>query len=233
MLEVIVIILMIGLIFIALKNSKKNKILDRLDYIDTYYFPQRVSDAIIKKYPHLTKDDANLVIDGLREYFKVAAIADGKMVSMPSQVVDVAWHEFLLFTRQYETFCKNAFGRYFHHHPAEGLINSKSTLDKGMILCWKIACKLEDIDPNNPDDMPLIFKIDKDLKIPDGFVYTKESIKALSSKSNQASCGGGACGGGCGGSSSSSSSNHNSTDSISSDGGGCSGGGCGGGCGGS
>ena len=31
---------------------------------------------------------------------------------MPSQVTDDLWHEFILYTRNYEDFCRRAFGRF-------------------------------------------------------------------------------------------------------------------------
>ncbi len=36
---------------------------------------------------------------------------------MPSKIVDIAWHEFILRTREYTTFCHRAFGAYLHHSP--------------------------------------------------------------------------------------------------------------------
>ena len=35
----------------------------------------------------------------------------------PSLLVDNAWHEFILFTRLYHSFCDKHFGRYIHHSP--------------------------------------------------------------------------------------------------------------------
>jgi hypothetical protein len=37
----------------------------------------------------------------------------------PSKKVDKAWHEFLLFTREYEQFCRKRYGRFMHHDPYE------------------------------------------------------------------------------------------------------------------
>jgi len=38
---------------------------------------------------------------------------------MPSEIVYVAWHEFLLFTREYQVFSQKAMGRFLHHTPTE------------------------------------------------------------------------------------------------------------------
>ena len=35
----------------------------------------------------------------------------------PALAVDLAWHEFILFTRRYATFCQDKFGRFIHHSP--------------------------------------------------------------------------------------------------------------------
>ena len=35
----------------------------------------------------------------------------------PSRTVDKAWHEFLLFTRDYQQFCEERYGRFIHHQP--------------------------------------------------------------------------------------------------------------------
>ena len=37
----------------------------------------------------------------------------------PSKKVDKAWHEFLLFTREYQQFCEERYGRFIHHDPYE------------------------------------------------------------------------------------------------------------------
>ncbi|MEO0331092.1 MAG: hypothetical protein AAF223_05325 [Bacteroidota bacterium] len=35
----------------------------------------------------------------------------------PSLPVDLAWHEFILFTRMYADFCQEKCSRFIHHHP--------------------------------------------------------------------------------------------------------------------
>jgi hypothetical protein len=35
----------------------------------------------------------------------------------PSHRVDLAWHEFILFTKAYREFCEQHFGRFVDHHP--------------------------------------------------------------------------------------------------------------------
>lgn len=140
-------------------------------FIDSYDFPETITIKVIEKYPHLSKEQAELVIKGLREYFHVCNVAAGSMVSMPSQVVDVAWHEFILFTRMYEEFCGKAINRFLHHTPAEAMLTPrKSTV--GIKKAWKISCHREKLSPSGSNKLPILFALDSQLKISDGFKYS-------------------------------------------------------------
>lgn len=175
-------------------------------------FPKRVRETVSVTYPHLSESEVELVIEGLRDYFRFARQAGGSMVSMPSQVVNVAWHEFILFTKAYQTFCKKSFGKFFHHHPAEA-IKSPTKAQDGIKKVWNLACKKENISPSTPHTLPLLFALDTKLNIPDGFTYTLNSKGSSNSgycasdigcssdgcagESSDSSCSGG-CSGGCG-----------------------------------
>jgi len=37
----------------------------------------------------------------------------------PSYIIDLAWHEFILFTKYYEKFCLKHYGRFIHHTPGK------------------------------------------------------------------------------------------------------------------
>lgn len=45
-----------------------------------------------------------------------AATPDARLV--PSRLVDIGWHTFLLYTRDYTDFCHQIAGRYIHHIPS-------------------------------------------------------------------------------------------------------------------
>lgn len=93
----------------------------RLTYIELYTFRSAISRKVKMKYPHLSDKQLLLVFEGLRDYFYICNQAKSRMVAMPSQVVDVAWHEFILFTRLYEKFCNKSQGRFLHHTPSEAM----------------------------------------------------------------------------------------------------------------
>jgi hypothetical protein len=82
---------------------------------------------------------------------------------MPSQVVDVAWHAFILSTRTYEEFCQNAFGPFLHHMPAEAMQGAEYA-SEGIQRTWALACKREGIDPKAPTQLPLLFAIDAKIR---------------------------------------------------------------------
>lgn len=177
---------------------RRQMVAHRQRMIDSYQFPATIPDKIIKQYPHLSRDQANLAMDGLREYFHICNLAGRKMVSMPSQVVDVAWHEFILFTRNYERFCRRGLGRFLHHTPAEAM-QSPTLAQAGIKTAWKIACARENIPPKSPDRLPVLFALDAALAIPDGFNYDLHCDPAKRDTYCAGHIGCGSCGSGCGG----------------------------------
>jgi hypothetical protein len=208
----------------------------RAEFIRTYRLPDGLFDKLCKKHPHLTLKDCQLVGHALRQFFVTYLKSERRFVSMPSQVVDDLWHELILYTRQYQSFCQQAFGRFMHHSPAI-VLSAEQRGNEGLRRCWHFACLEEHINPRKPTRLPLLFAIDRKLQIADGFVYEIDCLSEaaiarhpgvklhcagnlVSTRKAGAtgSCGSGCSGGGGGG--------H----------GGCSGGcsgGCGGGCGGS
>ncbi len=38
--------------------------------------------------------------------------------------------------------------------------------------CWRIACRLESINPLKPERLPRLFRVDAELNIPDGYHYS-------------------------------------------------------------
>jgi hypothetical protein len=178
--------------------------------IGNYTFHPALKSKLKEKHTNLTEHQIGLVFKALRDYFQICAKADGRMVSMPSQVVDDAWHDFILFTKDYEVFCKKAFGKYLHHTPAEAMA-SPSDASEGIKRAWRLACIKEKIMPGKAENMPLLFAIDALLAIPNGFTYQLKCAPESGSGGFCASdigcssgcaggCGGGdGCGGGCGG----------------------------------
>lgn len=49
--------------------------------------------------------------------FLVLILLDIKPLAMIGPKIDEIWHQFILFTAQYGSFCQGAFGRFIHHQP--------------------------------------------------------------------------------------------------------------------
>lgn len=192
-------------------------------FIAGFEFPERLRSKLQERYPHLTPTQAGEVLRGLREYFQLCRLADRRMVAMPSQAVDVAWHEFILYTRQYRAFCRKGLGRFLHHVPHDAMPNAHAASD-GIRRAWRLACLREGLDPQAPVRLPLLFALDAQLGITDGFHYRLDCGAHPGSYrsgdtycASHIGCGSGGVSG-CGGDSGSE--------------GGSDSGGCGGGCGG-
>lgn len=133
-------------------------------------FPPGLRVKLAKRYPDYHPGQIDMMLRGLRDWFEVNALADRRYVSMPSRAVDEAWHEFILFTRQYDQYCRRVFGRFLHHVPAEAM-QSQHVAQEGVRRTWRLACARERIDPHRPKRLPRLFAIDATLGIAGGFVY--------------------------------------------------------------
>lgn len=78
-------------------------------------FESRVKDRVMKEYPKMTDKEWNWTWFELKRYFLMCGIL--RSVPMYSGQVDAAWHEMLMFTREYEQFCSRFCGEMIHHAP--------------------------------------------------------------------------------------------------------------------
>jgi hypothetical protein len=165
--------------------------LQREAYIRMYVFPASLLATLGNRHPHLVEKDYFLVARALREFFLIRARAGQNTVAMPSRVVDDLWHEFILHTRDYASFCTAAFGGFFHHIPASATPKS-AEMNHALRRTWRHACLEENINPNNPTRLPLLFAIDEKLGIAGGYKYQP---RRNAGENSDSSCGGVACGG--------------------------------------
>jgi len=206
----------------------------RAEYIRTYSLPDGLFERLRKRRPELSLKECQLVSHALRQFFLAYLKSGCKFVSMPSQVADDLWHEFILYTKNYDLFCKHAFGGFLHHSPAVVLSTAQQN-NTGLRRCWWHTCREENINPRDPTRLPLLFALDAKLKVADGFHYVAD-CSSVRRKSTGNDSGGAVY---CGGDFSSSSFDGGTDgfgDASSADGGGlgdggsgCGGGGCGGG----
>ena len=148
----------------------RSRVRGRELFIEQFRFGSLLQSKLLQHYPHLTEVQAEKVLRGLRDYFLICLRAGRRPVAMPSQAVDVVWHQFILNTRAYQQFCKQGLGRFLHHTPTEAM-TSPTVAQEGIKRCWRIACHRERINPQTPVRLPLLFALDAELAIPDGFHY--------------------------------------------------------------
>ena len=174
----------------ALLVLRKLREFKRAQFIRTYAFPRGLFDKFAQRRPELSRADASLVARALRHYFLAYNGCGRKFVSMPSQVVDDLWHEFILYTREYQRFCRVAFGGFLHHTPAVVLAPAQRDSNAGLRRVWWQTCKEENINPRRPARLPLLFAIDAKLAIAGGFIYAADCAAVRAAGSTGTYCGG-------------------------------------------
>lgn len=97
---------------------------------------------------------------------------------------------------------------------------------EGIKRAWRLACEREGINPKKPSRLPLLFALDADMNIPNGFKYSVDCSKPGSHPycGSHVGCSGGGCGTSDSGSSGASHSEAGGDSAGSSCGGGCGGG---------
>lgn len=164
--------------------------------IQEFEFTSEVIVGVKDRYPHLTDDDVKLALQQLRLYFLIFWQGDRNEVIMPSRLVDECWHFFILQTRSYQAFCNQAFGGFLHHAPKRldsGSSPSEMTAPnepqkinlKDGAKVFQAALAMTDITtsaghtPRTSIRVPMLFAIDKMLKIQDGHMYSDEALQLL------------------------------------------------------
>ena len=156
-------------------------------FIETYSFSVDIVEKVKCQYPHLGEGKLSRVMEGLREYF-ILDMEKGFLttLSMPSQVVDVALKEFLLNVTDDELRkLRLGFGLVnatdyelrklrlgFRVYISTKITSPSAQREDGINHAWELCCKLETIDATNPARLPLLFALDAELDIPDGFRYS-------------------------------------------------------------
>lgn len=169
---------------LALTLWRRQVKLQREAYIRHFELPPGLFEKLRRRRPELTPKDCQLVAHALRQFFLAHLKSNRQFVSMPSQVTDELWHEFILYTRHYQRFCRQAFGRFLHHTPAV-VLGVHRRDNEGLRRCFWWTCREENINPKQPTRLPLLFAIDAKLNIADGFRYAPDcsALKARGDRS--------------------------------------------------
>jgi hypothetical protein len=77
-----------------------------------------VIERLMKSGSVDSEEEGLALFDAVKRYMIIAETDTTVCWSMYSMRVDEAWHQFMLFTRAYATFCDRFFGHYFWHAPS-------------------------------------------------------------------------------------------------------------------
>jgi hypothetical protein len=102
----------------AIHNTFCSKTLEQkqVEYVAGYQFPDKIISRLKSRYD-FTDEDIDRIVKCMKVYFLTFTYHKTYKNAMPSVIVDELWHLFILYTREYDEFCKKAFGFKLHHVP--------------------------------------------------------------------------------------------------------------------
>jgi len=156
----------------------------RAAYIQKYTYPAELRNRLQRNHD-LSLEGSGRVLEGLRQYFLACLAAQrsplAKEVGMPSKAVDAAWHEFIVLTKEYASFCEKAFGRYLHHTP-QAMMSEPTSASLANTLHQLKGQSLTPAGWAMVGSVPLIFAIDRELGFKGGHMYDESAIHTLESQ---------------------------------------------------
>lgn len=84
--------------------------------VDAYPLPDMLIPRVAKEHGY-TLDDATMLVREAKRMLYLSA--SQQTVVSPSEDIDMAWHEMLMFTRFYQEFSQ-FIGKFIHHDPTPG-----------------------------------------------------------------------------------------------------------------
>lgn len=155
-------IVAIGLALLAVLLWRRWVQRRQVEQIEGYPFRQFLDQRLVNRYPRLLPEQRDAVFAALRDYFLLCHRAGRRELSMPSRAAGDLWQEFTQQGQRYEKFCRAAFGRRLRHMPSE-VMHSPKEADLGLRHTWRLACALENIDPQSSTRQPRLFALDASL----------------------------------------------------------------------
>lgn len=90
--------------------------------MDTYENPLLIKK--IRSVLALSEEEAIVLFNDVKQFIALCATNGPRLLS-PPRIVDRAWHEFILITKDYSAFCDTFCGRYIHHQPSDPYVEGK------------------------------------------------------------------------------------------------------------
>ncbi|WP_125461981.1 hypothetical protein [Rhizobium sp. Kim5] len=94
-------------------SSEQHELLQRLGRFSAPYLKEKLlSTGKIK-----SSDEYDQAFSEFKKFSALTVIYPDKSLGMVSEEIDEVWHQFILFTHQYQSFGDDILGRYLHHVP--------------------------------------------------------------------------------------------------------------------
>ncbi|RJQ14558.1 hypothetical protein C4553_00590 [Candidatus Parcubacteria bacterium] len=96
---------------------------------------------------NLNQEEAVSLFEDMKRFLFLCGAEDRPLA--PPELIDEAWHNFILFTKDYARFCQEQFGKFIHHLP---LAPGNRASDEGSLIRATTAaakeCFGESLSPN-------------------------------------------------------------------------------------
>lgn len=180
------IIFVVIYVFVLIHRSKGKH------YLQDFSFPADLKSRFTARCSELSPGQVDFVFDGLRQFFRIAIVADESNLAMPSRAVGELWHEFSQMD-EYEQFCQGTFG-YHLYYAAPEAPDSPGIDKESLCRTWSLACEAEGINPKSQIKLPLLFSVDRKLNCPEGIYYVSDCSQArVQSGTDKVYCGAELC----------------------------------------
>jgi len=102
--------------------------IDRLNRFEAPYLQEKLmSDGRFE-----TQEGYHEAFDEFKKYVLLKKLNRKGSLAMTSPKVDEVWHQFILFTQQYNQFCEEMLGEYLHHIPKTSLLHLLKVVGKDL-----------------------------------------------------------------------------------------------------
>jgi hypothetical protein len=101
----------------ALSGSADRAPVEQYDGALHYEAPFLI-EKLLKERIVDTPEEGEALFTEVKRFLVLSRLDPGVAWNVYSARVDEAWHQFVLFTREYVEFCHRYFGRYLHHNPS-------------------------------------------------------------------------------------------------------------------
>jgi hypothetical protein len=104
-----------------LSTGHDQLVLDRLTVAENADLSKVVRILVATRAAYIPPEETDTVVRDLKRFLSLNLLVPPEARDydcfVPSFKIDLAWHEFILHTRDYVSFCDAVVGRYVHHEP--------------------------------------------------------------------------------------------------------------------